>query len=427
MNPKLLTATLLTAPFWLTSAAFAANPNHVERLRSTNQCPNCDLSNADLEDANLFGANLVNANLQGANLNSVNLGSANLTDANLTGATLRNAYLYKATLDSTNFNQADLSNAYLREVTLVNTDLAGATLQGVNLSRVNLVGLDLQDIDLSGANLRYATLSGVNLTTSDPRVMSVMGGYFPLFFSTVLCNESTPPPVDEADSDLDMFGLAFANLQGANLAGANLSHAILVGGDLRNANLSGANLTQTCLTHAKLNNAILDNADLNNAQLLGTNFINASLRGVKNADFSNAYRTLREVRQAQLIPKQSEAKNYVGAMTRAQQAYYLEESKFATEIDELGIGISSETDWYSYEIVPQPDSTESVMMVARAKEDGLKSYTGIVFLIGDVSGDDWSSITQICETEQPSAQPPAMPQLLEDREIQCPAGSVSSN
>lgn len=53
-------------------AAHAANPEHLQRLLKTNQCPNCDLSGADLKDTNLFGANLTNANLKGAILRSPN-------------------------------------------------------------------------------------------------------------------------------------------------------------------------------------------------------------------------------------------------------------------------------------------------------------------------------------------------------------------
>jgi type IV pilus assembly protein PilA len=50
--------------------------------------------------------------------------------------------------------------------------------------------------------------------------------------------------------------------------------------------------------------------------------------------------------------KQSEAKTYVGSMNRAQQAYYLENSRFALNGNfvELGLGIKTDTTNYTYSI-----------------------------------------------------------------------------
>jgi len=74
------------------SAAFDAT--HLAQLKTTNQCPNCDLSGADLQKADLRNANLKSADLTGANLSGANLHRADLTGANLSntdlsGATLR--------------------------------------------------------------------------------------------------------------------------------------------------------------------------------------------------------------------------------------------------------------------------------------------------------------------------------------------------
>src|SRR4028118_180080 len=46
--------------------------------------------------------------------------------------------------------------------------------------------------------------------------------------------------------------------------------------------------------------------------------------------------------------KQSEAKTYAGSMNRGQQAYYLENDEFSTEIGELGLGIKTQTANYIY-------------------------------------------------------------------------------
>lgn len=75
----------LVATSLICTQAFAFKPEHVEKLRSTASCANCDLSgfnfpsNANLEKADLSGASLSGANLSGANLSKANLSGANLT------------------------------------------------------------------------------------------------------------------------------------------------------------------------------------------------------------------------------------------------------------------------------------------------------------------------------------------------------------
>lgn len=46
--------------------------------------------------------------------------------------------------------------------------------------------------------------------------------------------------------------------------------------------------------------------------------------------------------------KQSEASTYVGSLNRAQQAYYIENGKFAEDLDTLNAGVPTETQSYSY-------------------------------------------------------------------------------
>src|SRR5687767_1747808 len=70
-----------------------ANPDHVEKLKSTLQCPDCDL-----REAQLGGLQLENAQLQNADLNGASLYGANLRGADLTGAILNDADLEMADL-----------------------------------------------------------------------------------------------------------------------------------------------------------------------------------------------------------------------------------------------------------------------------------------------------------------------------------------
>ena len=113
-------------------------------------------------------------------------------------------------------------------------------------------------------------------------------------------------------------------------------------------------------------------------------------------------------------------------MNMAQQAFYAENEKFATAIDELGLDIRPETENYSYQIVPQSDSIPSAMMTAKAKSPELKSYTGAVFAI-KVNG-EVTTVSVVCGTDQPSTTPPAMPIAPKnaEEEIKCPAGSTAA-
>lgn len=98
--------------------------------------------------------------------------------------------------------------------------------------------------------------------------------------------------------------------------------------------------------------------------------------------------------------RQTEAKLYVGAMNRAQQAYYFENTAFTNNIDELGAGIQQETDNYQYQI-----NINAGNLVAThngiSQKPALKSYAGITFLntITLASGTTEAvSVTLLCES-----------------------------
>jgi uncharacterized protein YjbI with pentapeptide repeats len=85
-------------------SAIAANPDQIQQLMKTRECPGCDLTDATLMGAGLPGADLTGANLSNANLYGANLQGANLTGAVFNGANLKLANLAGAT-------GADLSGA----------------------------------------------------------------------------------------------------------------------------------------------------------------------------------------------------------------------------------------------------------------------------------------------------------------------------
>ncbi len=122
---------------------------------------------------------------------------------------------------------------------------------------------------------------------------------------------------------------------------------------------------------------------------------------------------------------EDEAKTYMSALTQVQQAHYREQGKFATKIEDVSIGLKTETESYRYQFVPQGDEKQSVMITAVAKNSALPSYIGAVF-VTKVNGET-TTAAQICETEKPSTSPPAMPDAPASGslKIQCPEGSRS--
>jgi tetratricopeptide (TPR) repeat protein len=108
----------------------AENLEQMQRLLSTRECSQCDLSRAGLVYSNLSNVDLNRANLSHANLSRANLSGANLSHANLSGANLFNANLTGADLSG-----ADLSGADLRGAVLT-----GANLQNANVESANFLG-----------------------------------------------------------------------------------------------------------------------------------------------------------------------------------------------------------------------------------------------------------------------------------------------
>ena len=94
-----LTLTILTVAATLfASSASAFDPDDLQKLKDTNKCILCDLSDANLSRANLKGASLGGAILTGAILRDVDLDGANLLNAKLGSNTMNGAILCKTTM-----------------------------------------------------------------------------------------------------------------------------------------------------------------------------------------------------------------------------------------------------------------------------------------------------------------------------------------
>jgi len=129
--------------------------------------------------------------------------------------------------------------------------------------------------------------------------------------------------------------------------------------------------------------------------------------------------------------KQAEAKQNVGALNRAQQAYFLENDGFATDVPSAGIGIKTQSVNYFYSIVPGANLgvnglPQAVNNVGSALGNTLKSYVGQNFTsIGDPQTSEVLTLGFVCETEQigPTAGGAALAEATApDTATGCPAG-----
>ena len=108
--------------------------------------------------------------------------------------------------------------------------------------------------------------------------------------------------------------------------------------------------------------------------------------------------------------KQSEAKTYVGSMNRAQQAYYMEKSNvFATNIGQLGLGISTTTTNYTYSISGGGGATLvsnlATLVTAAAP---LRAYAGGVGTLTIVATSEATTTALLCETNAVATVPAAL-------------------
>lgn len=104
--------------------------------------------------------------------------------------------------------------------------------------------------------------------------------------------------------------------------------------------------------------------------------------------------------------KQAEAKQNIGTLNRSQQAFFLENDGFATDVPSVGIGIKTQTVNYIYTLPTvgskkntTNDYYEAVNNVASALGTTLKSYIGQNFTTtGDTQTSEVLTLGYVCET-----------------------------
>ena len=95
--------------------------------------------------------------------------------------------------------------------------------------------------------------------------------------------------------------------------------------------------------------------------------------------------------------KQSEAKTYTGSMNRAQQAYYLENSSFSSQIGSLGLGIATQTINYQYTANLVSTSVVANQGKVISATAPLKAYIGGVEVANQSATSEATTLAILCE------------------------------
>lgn len=106
--------------------------------------------------------------------------------------------------------------------------------------------------------------------------------------------------------------------------------------------------------------------------------------------------------------RQAEAKNIVGTLNRAQQAYYFENQIFADNVRALGIGVV-DSDNYNYSAIAINSTTDAVANKAKSRNDNLKGYAGGVFKTAGKT-----TLTILCEANSVGVNMPTAPSNASD-------------
>ncbi|MEG4327622.1 type IV pilin-like G/H family protein [Microcoleus sp. AT3-A2] len=124
--------------------------------------------------------------------------------------------------------------------------------------------------------------------------------------------------------------------------------------------------------------------------------------------------------------KQSEAKQYVNSMNKAQQAHFAEKSAFATSVNALEIGIKTETTNFQYSVRA---TKKAGFNYGVSKAKNLKSYVGGVFLVPAKNFDPNAAKEEItttfilCQADSPGTIKPAEP-TYENGKVACGQGTI---
>jgi hypothetical protein len=113
-----------------------------------------------------------------------------------------------------------------------------------------------------------------------------------------------------------------------------------------------------------------------------------------------------------------DAMTMISTLNQQQIDFFNRQKRFAANLAELGNPVPGNSLSYTYST--KGEQGKQAVSQAIAKQNGLPSYTGVVYIVKD--GNNETPLSAICTTSQ-SGKSPALPRLV-GKDIQCPEGST---
>ena len=105
----------------------------------------------------------------------------------------------------------------------------------------------------------------------------------------------------------------------------------------------------------------------------------------------------------------SEAKSNVGSMNRGQQAYYLQQQAFTSEVSQLGMSLKNSNNFEYTAEVGAGTSGASAANFGTSKKADIKSYSGGVFYNPSAGTNEGFTEVILCEANDPGSTAAAAP------------------
>ncbi|WP_434686597.1 type IV pilin-like G/H family protein [Pseudanabaena minima] len=121
--------------------------------------------------------------------------------------------------------------------------------------------------------------------------------------------------------------------------------------------------------------------------------------------------------------REAESKSSIRAIMRSQQQIFQTQGQFTTDINQLRLGLSLNSEFYSYKVTILDNLVQNSAVPLK---DGLKAYTGIVYAIASTDADSKATKLLLCESNIPTKQIPTKPQN-QDEGYKCPNAYTSIN
>lgn len=110
----------------------------------------------------------------------------------------------------------------------------------------------------------------------------------------------------------------------------------------------------------------------------------------------------------------AEAKTNVGSMNRAQQAYYLENQCFSTNVSSLVINLNLTTNNFIYSAEANGSITSGATNFGSSLNNDIKSYAGATFYIGfNGTISEGATTTVLCENKDAGVGQAEAPTLID--------------